>query len=55
VFVSEQTMFSDDELMAHELEEHPECEFCHTRFFSTDDLYYHMAREHFACHVSSVN
>jgi hypothetical protein len=38
---------------------HPACQFCHhrgnaaqpLRFYSSDELFQHMQREHFSCHV----
>jgi len=46
------------ELPAH-VASHPACEFCHhrghgsqpLRFYSSDELFQHMQREHFSCHV----
>jgi len=51
VFPSEQTLYTDEQLQAHDDEQHPQCVFCQRRFYSNDELYVHLSRDHFACHV----
>lgn len=50
MFPSEQALYTDEELHAHDAE-HPQCSFCQRRFYSNDELYVHLSRDHFACHV----
>jgi hypothetical protein len=38
-------------MQAHVSATHPECKFCHTRFFDSDALFHHMRMEHMLCHV----
>ncbi|KAJ0258135.1 RING-type E3 ubiquitin transferase [Hirschfeldia incana] len=67
VFICEQKLFSKDQLNQHissgdsevdgsESERggftgHPMCEFCKRPFYGGNELYTHMSREHYTCHI----
>ncbi|KAF8667754.1 hypothetical protein HU200_052664 [Digitaria exilis] len=67
VFICEQKLYSRSQLTQHmktgdsdvdgsELERsgfagHPMCEFCKSSFYGDNELYTHMSREHYSCHI----
>jgi hypothetical protein len=67
VFICEQKLYSRSQLTKHmktgdsevdgsEVERsgfagHPVCEFCKTSFYGDNELYTHMSREHYSCHI----
>ncbi|XP_020575748.1 LOW QUALITY PROTEIN: zinc finger protein 598-like [Phalaenopsis equestris] len=67
IFISEQKLYSRSQLRQHistggsevdgsESERggftgHPMCEFCKNPFYGDTELYMHMSREHFTCHI----
>ncbi|KAJ5280589.1 hypothetical protein N7478_005961 [Penicillium angulare] len=65
VFTHEHTLFTRDELRKHEkygddkpgaidqsgFKGHPECGFCHQRFYGDDELYTHCRDRHERCHI----
>lgn len=66
-FVSEQTLYSAAELARHVagtsdadagsdlaasgFKGHPQCRFCKKRFYGESELFTHMQRDHFTCHI----
>jgi hypothetical protein len=58
-FMSEHKRFTKQQLDRHMkkgeasegFEGHPECHFCRTRFYSDDELFQHLHKTHFKCHV----
>ncbi|KAL9239783.1 hypothetical protein vseg_014072 [Gypsophila vaccaria] len=64
VFICEQKLYSRSQLSHHKrsgdslvdgsesgFAGHPICEFCHTSFYSENELFTHMSTEHFTCHI----
>ncbi|CAL4892746.1 unnamed protein product [Urochloa decumbens] len=67
VFICEQKLYSRSQLAQHmktgdsevdgsEVERsgfagHPMCEFCKSSFYGDNELYTHMSREHYSCHI----
>ena len=65
VFTHEHTLFTKEELRKHErhgddkpgavnqsgFKGHPECGFCHQRFYGDDELYAHCRDRHERCHI----
>ncbi|XP_039839044.1 E3 ubiquitin-protein ligase ZNF598-like isoform X2 [Panicum virgatum] len=67
VFICEQKLYSRSQLTQHmktgdsevdgsEVERsgfagHPMCEFCKSSFYGDNELYTHMSREHYSCHI----
>jgi len=67
VFICEQKLYSRSQLVQHmktgdsevdgsEVERngfagHPMCEFCKSSFYGDNELYTHMSREHYSCHI----
>uniref|UniRef100_A0A804RCR8 C2H2-type domain-containing protein n=1 Tax=Zea mays TaxID=4577 RepID=A0A804RCR8_MAIZE len=67
VFICEQKLYSKSQLAQHmktgdsevdgsEVERngfagHPMCEFCRSSFYGDSELYMHMSREHYSCHI----
>ncbi|KAJ5721434.1 uncharacterized protein N7483_009368 [Penicillium malachiteum] len=65
VFTHEHTLFTREELRKHEkhgddkpgtvnqsgFKGHPECGFCHQRFYGDDELYTHCRDRHERCHI----
>ncbi|CAD6202451.1 unnamed protein product [Miscanthus lutarioriparius] len=67
VFICEQKLYSRSQLAQHmktgdsevdgsEVERngfagHPMCEFCKSSFYGDNELYMHMSREHYSCHI----
>ena len=51
-FLPEQQVYSSVQILAHTKSEHPNCEFCKgQKFYSIDELLYHMNQVHFKCIV----
>lgn len=44
-------MDKDSELGHSSFKGHPQCGFCRKRFYSDGELYSHMQRDHFTCHI----
>jgi hypothetical protein len=67
VFICEQKLYTRTQLNQHvktgdsevdgsEVERsgfagHPMCEFCRSSFYGDNELYTHMSREHYSCHI----
>jgi len=67
VFISEQKLYTraqlerhlsrgDTEVDGNEIERggfmgHPICDFCRKRFYGDNELYLHMSRDHYTCHI----
>jgi hypothetical protein len=63
VFLNEQTLYNPKELVQHyedwdggvaeqtRLKGHPACQFCKRHFYGNDQLYEHLQRNHFTCHI----
>jgi len=63
VFLTEQPLFAPRDIPQHYLEwdggvaeqtrvkGHPMCQFCRTSFYGNDQLYEHLQRNHFTCHI----
>jgi hypothetical protein len=67
VFICEQKLYTRSQLQQHmktgdsevdgsEVERsgfsgHPMCEFCKSSFYGDNELYTHMSREHYSCHI----
>ena len=51
-FLPEQTVYSPGSILVHAKSQHPGCEFCKgEKFYSIDELLYHMNQVHFKCIV----
>jgi E3 ubiquitin-protein ligase ZNF598 len=57
-FPSEQKTYTQAEYERHlrkgdndGSEGHPSCEFCRKRFYDKTELFVHLTREHFTCHI----
>jgi hypothetical protein len=67
VFLSEQALYTKKDLERHmvewdggvaeqtRLKGHPLCEFCNNRFYGNDQLYEHLQKNHFTCHICERN
>ena len=51
LFSSERELYTRSDLARHRRKDHPECTFCKSRFFDSDQLFTHCKREHFICHI----
>ena len=64
MFISEQVLYSKEELKQHSksgdatgplaesgFRGHPQCRFCRRSFYGDNELFAHMQREHYSCHV----
>lgn len=58
-FLQEYPVYSKNGLKAHETKKgstkltqfHPKCQFCHKRYAGSTELYSHLERDHFKCHL----
>ncbi|OQR99093.1 hypothetical protein ACHHYP_07419 [Achlya hypogyna] len=59
LFIQEQTLFSKEALKKHTNKGnpeqgfmgHPKCDFCASRFYSNNELYEHLRKNHFECEI----
>ncbi|CAO1629107.1 unnamed protein product [Parajaminaea phylloscopi] len=51
IFAHEHTLHTSHSLAAHMKEDHRFCEYCHTHFYSDDELFVHMRDKHEQCHI----
>lgn len=62
VFLNEQKLYTKQELKRHieygeqderngKIDGHPECLFCHKRFYNDDEIFFHMYHSHERCHL----
>eukprot|EP00252_Welwitschia_mirabilis_P012374 TRINITY_DN27403_c0_g1_i1.p1 TRINITY_DN27403_c0_g1~~TRINITY_DN27403_c0_g1_i1.p1 ORF type:complete len:895 (+),score=164.66 TRINITY_DN27403_c0_g1_i1:192-2876(+) len=49
------TMVDENEIKSGAFLGHPMCKFCQKPFYSDNELYSHMTREHFTCHICQRN
>ncbi|KAK9815654.1 hypothetical protein WJX72_007454 [[Myrmecia] bisecta] len=52
-FPLELPVYTRAELREH-MQEHPNCQFCDIQFYGLDELFHHMQRTHFTCHVCQM-
>lgn len=50
-FPRELEIFTNPTQVQQHLETHPECLYCKQRYFGRDELYAHMSRRHWLCHL----
>eukprot|EP00210_Caulerpa_lentillifera_P008571 g8176.t1 len=50
-FPRELTIFTNHTEVQEHLKTHPECLYCRQRYFGKDELYAHMSRKHWLCHL----
>ena len=60
LFPSEHKLYSRSELVRHRRQGdpddrshkgHPQCQFCDERYFGKDELFFHLKKNHFWCHI----
>ncbi|XP_037944152.1 uncharacterized protein LOC119676957 [Teleopsis dalmanni] len=50
-FPSERQVYTKASLEQHWIENHPRCNLCLIRFFDNSELFFHMKRTHYWCHI----
>lgn len=55
IFSHEHEMHTQQSLASHMKADHRFCEYCHTHFYSDDELYTHMRDKHEQCHICKAS
>lgn len=55
IFAHEHTLHTSQSLAAHMKSDHRYCEYCHTHFYSDDELFVHMRDRHEQCHICKAS